>query len=105
MALSNDSNERFEDTTAHSTSPIYKAADSVGIVMTVGSYAVGLSSLVTSQPWLGQKMMYARVAFQGMTIAAMFYDQWLDRKTKDRNTYKHHQHSIQRDLSVYPPTD
>lgn len=74
MALSNDSNERFEDTTAHSTCPIYKAADSVGIVMTVGSYAVGLSSLVTSQPWLGQKMMYARVAFQGMTIAAMFYD-------------------------------
>ncbi|XP_022176682.1 uncharacterized protein LOC111038065 [Myzus persicae] len=46
----------------------------IGIVMTMGCYAVGLSSMVTSQPMLGQKMMYARVAFQGMTVAAMYYD-------------------------------
>ncbi|CAI6347661.1 unnamed protein product [Macrosiphum euphorbiae] len=46
----------------------------IGIVMTVGCFAVGLTSMVTSRPMLGQKMMYARVAFQGMTVAAMFYD-------------------------------
>ncbi|KAL4097601.1 hypothetical protein QTP88_022345 [Uroleucon formosanum] len=46
----------------------------IGIVMTLGCYAVGLTTMVTSRPMLGQKMMYARVAFQGMTVAAMYYD-------------------------------
>ncbi|XP_015372580.1 PREDICTED: respiratory supercomplex factor 1, mitochondrial-like [Diuraphis noxia] len=47
----------------------------IGIMMTVGCYAVGLGSMITNRPMLGQKMMYARVAFQGMTVAAMYYDQ------------------------------
>jgi len=87
--FSNDSNERFEDTTSIIK---YKAADSVGIVMTVGCYAVGLGSLATNRPKLGQKMMYSRIAFQGMTVATMFYGQWLDRKTKDSIIYNNNQH-------------
>ncbi|KAL5239527.1 hypothetical protein ACI65C_006937 [Semiaphis heraclei] len=47
----------------------------IGITMTVGCYAVGLSSMVNNRPMLGQKMMYVRVAFQGISVAAMFYDQ------------------------------
>lgn len=89
----NDLNERFEDPT-HNTSSIYKAADSVGIVMTVGCYAVGLISLATNRPKLGQKMMYSRIAFQGMTVANMFYGQWLDQKTKDSITYNNQHYNL-----------
>jgi len=85
--------ERIEDPT-HNISAIYKAADSVGIVMTVGCYAVGLSSLATNRPKLGQKMMYSRIAFHGMTVATMFYGQWLDRKTKDSITYNNQHYNL-----------
>lgn len=83
----------IEDPTDN-TSSIYKTADSVGIVMTMGCYAVGLSSLATNRPKLGQKMMYSRIAFQGMTIATMFYGQWLDQKTKDSITYNNQHYNL-----------
>jgi len=100
ITLSNDSDDRFENPTRN-TSPIYKSTDYVGIVMTVACYAVGLSSLATNRPKLGQRMMYSRIAFQGMTVATMFYSQWLDRKTKDSITHNN-QHNNLKSSFLYP---